>query len=654
MKKIVCYKQGMFVFITILVLFSVHITLAGDNVEDEPHGLMPGVDDVFYPPESLLSRHGFSIDNYKLSLVANAPKNRYSSVNNIWGTCPLSGTIRIPVLLVQFTDKMPTQTQATINQAFNSTSYLNGSGISVSRYYDKQSYGQLNVIFDVYDWVTMPRTYAYYSSSNTNIFSLIIDAYTTLGASIDFTQYDNNQDGRIDGAVIVYPDRARNIPNGIWPQTRILKQYNSNAVDGKYLGNAALVPSLGNYGSGFEIAVTVHEFAHVLGLPDLYPNSPSGQIGNGPMNQMTMMIFNTSSTTARNKPINLDAWSRYFLGWINPIEVNTDSPKVFDLRCVNYYPDVVKMRNNTMGTREFFLVENRQRNLSDSANLDNAMFSSASTSDGGLAIYHVDEAKIEADYPNNWIIWDRDGNYWDDTVSWPGIYFEENCVTQTTTPDIYTQDMYYLKTDALGRDYGFFDEIARVYSFVDDNTSSTYTGVANPKIRLSALSVPNSFTMSTKILVGEETIAPVGSPVSGTYFAPVYVHLSASPDAVIYYTCDGSQPTAQSQVYLEPIELNLGTTQIRAVAKIPGYYISDEFSAFYTVLGALEPPIVFISELDGNIELIWEGVENAAYYEVYCSDSPNGTWSFLGSTDRYNYTDASSTKKFYRVVAISR
>ncbi len=123
MKKIVCYKQGMFVFITILVLFSVHITLAGDNVEDEPHGLMLGVDDVFYPPESVLYRHGFSIDNYKQSLVANAPKNRYSSVNNIWGTCPLSGTIRIPVLLVQFTDKMPTQTQATISQAFNSTSY---------------------------------------------------------------------------------------------------------------------------------------------------------------------------------------------------------------------------------------------------------------------------------------------------------------------------------------------------------------------------------------------------------------------------------------------------------------------------------------------------------------------------------------------------
>ena len=654
MKKIVCYMPGMFVFVTLLVLLSVHFTLAADNVEDERHELVQGVDDVFYPPESELSRQGYSTDTYKQSLVANAPQNRYSSVNNIWGTCPLSGTIRIPVLLVQFTDKMSTQTQATINQAFNSTSYLNGSGISISQYYSKQSYGQLNVIFDVYDWVTMPQTFAYYSSSNVTVFNLVIDAYATLGASIDFTQYDNNQDGRIDGAVIVYPDRARNIPNGIWPQTRILKQYNSNAVDGKYLGNTALVPSLGRYGSAFEVVIGTHEFAHVLGLPDLYPNGSSGQIGNGPMNEMTMMIFSISSPTARNKPINLDAWSRYFLGWINPIEVNTDSPKVFDLRCVNYYPDVVKMRNDSMGEREFFLVENRQRNLSDSANLDNAMFSSASTSDGGLAIYHVDEAKIETDYPNNWVNWDRDGNYWDDTVSWPGIYFEENCVTQTTTPFIYLQDMYYLKTDTSGRDFGFFDEIARIYSFVDDNTSSTYTGVANSKIRLTALSGPNSFTMSTKILVGEETIAPVVSPVSGTYFAPVYVNLSASPDAVIYYTCDGSQPTAQSQVYLEPIELNVGTTQIRAVAKIPGYYISDEFSASYTVLGALEPPIVFISELDGNIELYWEGVENAAYYEVYCSDSPNGAWSFLGSTDRYNYTDASSTKKFYRVVAISR
>jgi len=255
-----------------------------------------------------------------------------------------------------------------------------------------QSYGDLNLVFDVYNWTTMPQTFAYYSATANTEFQLITAAVNTFNPSVNFAQYDNDNDGRIDGMIIIYPDIGRNNTQGIWPQARILRNYIGNPVDGKYLGNAALVPEKGARGSNsFEISVTTHEFAHVLGLPDLYANSATGQVNEGPVTAMTMMIFNESACLY--KPINLDVWSRYFFGWINPTILTIDSAKEISLRSVNDYPDAVILKNSNMGPREFFIVENRYRSSTDISNLDKCMFSGGSLAVSGFAIYHVDKTR---------------------------------------------------------------------------------------------------------------------------------------------------------------------------------------------------------------------------------------------------------------------
>ena len=100
-------------------VFSV-IGLRKSTIEDKA---MTGIyenEDVLYPPESELRKQGLTLRSYKQQLKETAPKNRTSTVDNIWGTTPLSGTVHIPVLLVQFTDKSPTYTQSQINNYFNS------------------------------------------------------------------------------------------------------------------------------------------------------------------------------------------------------------------------------------------------------------------------------------------------------------------------------------------------------------------------------------------------------------------------------------------------------------------------------------------------------------------------------------------------------
>lgn len=558
--------------------------------------------DVFYPPEEYLAREGKTLESHIQSLRDTAPKNRNSSVANIWGTTPLTGNIHIPVFLVEFTDKPHTLSATDISAAFNSPNYLNGQGISVSKYFTKQSYGALNVTFDVYGWQTAPQTYAHYSQNNNTNFQMELDTINLFNSTIDYSQYDNDGSGRIDGFVIIYAGKAGVAPNAVWPHARIVRNYTGNPVDGKYLGNIAVVPELGHFGNQFEIPVTTHEFAHVLGLMDLYSIGPNGS-GSGPIKNFTMMIFDDDYCL--NKPINLDVWSRYFLGWIDPIVLTTDSQKEISLRSVNDYPDAVILKNNNMTAREFFIIENRHRNASDPNNLDNCMFSNSSSTRGGFAIYHVDENKIEAHYPNNWVNWDPDGNYFDDTISHPGIMYEKNYISNYNGGGHGTVDMYFNATVEGCDSFRWFDEFKRICTHIyaiDDSDTHSYSGVLNPLIRFQALSPPNQPTMTARMLIWDETPLPVAEPAPGIYQQPVQVQLSnSSPDAVIYYTTDGSEPTYDSPVYSAPISVpEHSTLLLKAIARIPGYYVSESLTASYEVTGAAATPVA--SHASGTLD----------------------------------------------------
>lgn len=549
--------------------------------------------DVFYPPEEELAKQGTTLESYKQSLKQSAPKNRNSTVANIWGTCPTTGTVHIPVLLVQFTDKFPMYTLEDINYYFNSP-VIESNFISVSKYYNMQSYGALNLVFDVKPWTTMPRSFSYYSATADTEFQLVIDAYTTFNLDVNFAEYDNDNDGRIDGAVLIYPDIGINGVSGIWPQTRILKEHDDNSVDGKYLGNAALVSERKSTGHNyFATVVATHEFAHVLGLMDFYTSSNKGAIY-----QMSMMIFKEYSGSTNyclNKPINLDVWSRYFLGWIEPEILTTESYQNISLRSVNDYPDAVILRNNNFGTREFFIIENRHRSLTDLNNLDRCMFNNSNYNTGGFAIYHVDEQYIENNYANNNIMYDPDGIC--GSNSHPGISNEQNVVTSCSSTDsslAATKEDLYFDGELSGcNQFSRFDENAHNCTSDDllpelDFISNSYIGINTTFVRFQALSPASQYTMIAKMLVGEETVIPTAYPDSGTHPENTQITLSTTtPQSTIYYTTDGTNPTTNSTVYSGSILLPVGPVTLKAIARRNGYYVSDIMSNMYTITGTV-------------------------------------------------------------------
>jgi len=79
---------------------------------------------------------------------------------------------------------------------------------------------------------------------------------------------------------------------------------------------------------------------------------------------------------------------------------------------------------------------------------------------------------------------------------------------------------------------------------------------------------------------------PIFNPIEGTYYTTVLYQITiiALPNSIIYYTLDGTTPMINSLVYNQNIELEVGTTTIKAFAVTPGYANSNIVSATYLIL----------------------------------------------------------------------
>jgi hypothetical protein len=80
-----------------------------------------------------------------------------------------------------------------------------------------------------------------------------------------------------------------------------------------------------------------------------------------------------------------------------------------------------------------------------------------------------------------------------------------------------------------------------------------------------------------------ESVSPAFSPVPGTYTSQQSISLnSATSDAAIYYTADGSKPTAAATRYTGPIQVTQSET-VKAIAISKTYGSSNVVSAAYVI-----------------------------------------------------------------------
>lgn len=301
----------------------------------------------------------------------------------------VSGAPKIPVILVQFSDKSfsISNPKTAFSNLLNQSGYsANGGTGSVLDYYTAQSRGAYTPQFVVMDVVTLSNRMSTYGSTDENAAKALYEACQKLNASVDFSQFDNDRDGKIDMALMYYAgyNEAEGGPSStIWPHQFYVPYVvtNAQAFDGvtlnRYFCTSELKGASGTNMCG--IGTTCHEFAHSLGLPDFYDTNYNeyGDGENGGTYTYDLMCSGSYNNNGCTPPW-MGAEELCLLGWMDGITELTSRGSVTIPSIGASNPVAYKIPTSVSG--EYFLLESRP-----GTDWDAPLTS-------GLLVYHVDKS----------------------------------------------------------------------------------------------------------------------------------------------------------------------------------------------------------------------------------------------------------------------
>ena len=278
------------------------------------------------------------------------------SVRNDWDP---QKTYRQPVVLITFKDRAFSMDDpvAFYNRIFNEPGYNEGVGKGcVADYFREQSGGRFNVQFDLYGPIQADTTVAN-KTGGTNYGSYAIhDVMKSLcrTSDVDFSIYDWDGDDQVDQVLFIaagYNGAYGNNKGYIWPST----SYDYfQTPGGKYVSMSSISTELWDdvYGS-CGIGTIIHEFAHCLGLPDLYPTSNAGF---SVVDDWDLMDGGNYINWGWCPP-NFSALEKMLLGWDTPVELN-EATTVTGMKPVSEGGTAYLVRNSGIPD-EYYILENR-------------------------------------------------------------------------------------------------------------------------------------------------------------------------------------------------------------------------------------------------------------------------------------------------------
>jgi len=290
-----------------------------------------------------------------------------------WFPWNVNGTQRLIVICTEFSDVSHLTNTSTIQTRLS----------NMATYFHNVSLGKMSIDFTFFgdEWMRLNNTMRYYGQgsgkSDSHGWDFIVDSVKAWEKYVNFSDYEYL-------TVIHAGEDQSSYPN----QTELL--WRQNYCN---LGRSSMLTvwtSKGHYDfwglaydSEFEEwGLLAHEFAHGLGLPDLYVENASLGI-----DKLSLMARGDRNGVPEGScPAPLDAFSMYMLGWLNPVPINLNSTE-----------DIVEMNSSALGSptvfkvslsdSEYYLIEVREKSGSDNYTL-------SSTS---VIVYIVNNMKESAD-----------------------------------------------------------------------------------------------------------------------------------------------------------------------------------------------------------------------------------------------------------------
>jgi len=294
-------------------------------------------------------------------------------------------TFRALVILVDFSDNRASggsvygKTADFHDLVFSRLEY--DTNYSMSEFYDENSYGSFHLEGTVVGWYRMPETYAYYVDGQKgfgyypqNAQKLAEDAILAADPDVNFADYDNDNDGWLDGVFIVHAGEGYETSGSYYQiHSHMWVLYEDLLLDGVNISAYTMEPEEAN-GELTTMGVFAHEYGHFIGLPDLYDIDQSSE-GVGDWSLMSGGSWNDGG----RHPAFMDAWCKKEVNFLSFINVTSNMTDV-EIPASIYNPVAYRLWQNGETGPQYFLIENRQKTGND-AWIDGS----------GLLILHVDE-----------------------------------------------------------------------------------------------------------------------------------------------------------------------------------------------------------------------------------------------------------------------
>ncbi len=321
---------------------------------------------------------------------------------------PSVGNYSALVVPVQFSGTTVSQSDLTkLDNAFNGSSTDTGWE-SVSSFYQKSSYGKLNLSFDIQPVYKSSKTASYYEKYEkivdygdfidyqTGDEAILLEVLAYLEPRLDLTKYDHNKDGCIDAVYLIYSAPVEYETDSIywafvdWYSAPESQNKTFDGLDAYYYLFAGFdfmdedtrdgFPYNGVYdGLKINAGTYIHETAHLLGLDDYYDYN-LGEGSDEGVGCADMMDYTVGDHTP---------YSKLMMGWIEPTIIN-DS-KTVTINSFQTSGDCLMLLLDYDGSYfcEYLLIDFYTAdglNSLHSSVIDSYLFDGAKS---GVRIYHV-------------------------------------------------------------------------------------------------------------------------------------------------------------------------------------------------------------------------------------------------------------------------
>ena len=285
---------------------------------------------------------------------------------------------------------------------------------SVRDFFLKNSFNKLDINSTVVDWVSIDFTESYCANNESGRDVQFFDCLTNaldkvVESGINLKDFDSDENDLIDGIIFFHSGYAADFGgidiNGTAIESRIWSHKGSMQLsdwrnDGVKVDDYLVSSALWNT-SGSDIArigVIAHEIGYFLNLPDLY-DSGNNQYGRGNgIGSYGLMGDSWGFDVTQQYPSHLSAWSKKELGWVKPRIIKRSGSYTLSRACDN--ADMIVI-NKGYPAGEYLLMENRQP-----CGFDQKI------SQGGIAIFHIDEKSVNLrGYPGQ-TGWPANGNHY--------------------------------------------------------------------------------------------------------------------------------------------------------------------------------------------------------------------------------------------------